>query len=80
MLKVLPYLVFALVSGLASAAPVKIGAVYANAGFLKPLDDASWRGTQAAAAVANRSGQEVELIYAPYDSKQLFSFFVGFAR
>ena len=68
MLKVLPYLVFALVSGLASAAPVKIGAVYANAGFLKPLDDASWRGTQAAAAVANRSGQEVELIYAPYDS------------
>ena len=66
--KLLPSLVFALLGGLASAAPVKIGAVYANAGFLKPLDNASWRGTQAAAVVANRSGQEVELIYAPYDS------------
>ncbi len=68
MLKVLPFLVFALLGVPASAAPVKIGAVYANAGFLKPLDDASWRGTQAAAAVANRSGQAVELIHAPYDS------------
>ncbi|MBJ7258207.1 MAG: ABC transporter substrate-binding protein [Chthoniobacterales bacterium] len=68
MLKVLPYLVFGLISGLASAAPVKIGAVYANSGFLKPLDDASWRGTQAAAAVASRAGQRVELVYAPYDS------------
>ena len=56
------------VAALASAAPVKIGAVYANSGFLKPLDDASWRGTQAAAAVANRSGQAVELVHAPYDS------------
>jgi branched-chain amino acid transport system substrate-binding protein len=61
-------LVLAFMGGFASAAPVKIGAVYANSGFLKPLDDASWRGTQAAAAVANRSGQPVELIYAPYDS------------
>lgn len=52
----------------APGAPVKIGAVYANAGFLQPLDDASWRGTQAAAAVANRSGRGVELVYAPYDS------------
>ncbi|MGA1122974.1 MAG: ABC transporter substrate-binding protein [Chthoniobacterales bacterium] len=55
-------------AALASAAPVKIGAVYADSGFLKPLDDASWRGTQAAAAVANRSGPAVELVYAPYDS------------
>lgn len=68
MLKVLPFAVFALLVGPASAAPVKIGAVYANTGFLKPLDDASWRGTQAAAAVANRSRQAVELIHAPYDS------------
>lgn len=58
----------ALATGLAAAAPVKIGAVYANSGFLKPLDDASWRGTQAAAAVANRSGRSVELVYAPYNS------------
>lgn len=52
----------------ASAEAVKIGAVYANSGFLRPLDDASWRGTQAAAAVANRTGRSVELVHAPYDS------------
>ena len=62
------FLLFIFSTGLVSAAPVKIGAVYANTGFLKPLDDASWRGTQAAAAVANRSGKTVELVYAPYDS------------
>lgn len=50
------------------SAPVKIGAVYADSGFLETLDAASWRGVQAAAAVANRSGQQVELLYAPYDS------------
>ncbi len=62
-------LLFLLVSGVTvCAAPVKIGAVYANSGFLKPLDDASWRGTQAAAAVANSSGKTVELVHAPYDS------------
>lgn len=53
---------------LSLAAPVKIGAVYANSGFLEPLDGASWRGVQAAAAVAKRAGQQVELLYAPYDS------------
>lgn len=61
-------LVTALAGSLCSAAPLKIGAVYANSGFLKPLDEASWRGTQAAAAVANRAGRGVELVYAPYDS------------
>lgn len=60
--------VFALTGGLCWSAPVKIAAVYANTGFLKPLDDASWRGTQAAAAVSNRTGRPVELIHAPYDS------------
>lgn len=68
MRKALLLSVAALAGSFASAAPVKIGAVYANSGFLKPLDDASWRGAQAAAAVANRSGKAVELIYAPYDS------------
>ena len=66
--KLLIFCLIALPAALGFAAPVKIGAVYANSGFLKPLDDASWRGTQAAAAVANRSGQPVELIHAPYDS------------
>lgn len=62
-------LAFQLVWAVAAVgAPVKIAAVYASSGFLKPLDDASWRGTQAAAAVANRSGRAVELIRAPYDS------------
>ncbi|MEY3479383.1 MAG: hypothetical protein RIQ71_158 [Verrucomicrobiota bacterium] len=68
MRKILFLTALALGGGFCSAAPVKIGAVYANSGFLKPLDDASWRGTQAAAAVANRAGQGVELVYAPYDS------------
>lgn len=64
----LAFSLFAISAVLAQAAPVKIGALYANSGFLKPLDDASWRGTQAAAVVANRTGRAVELIYAPYDS------------
>ena len=68
MSKILLFGICVFVAAFASAAPVKIGAVYANSGFLKPLDDPSWRGTQAAAAVANRSGRVVELIHAPYDS------------
>ncbi len=56
----------------ASAAPVRIGAVYANRGAFTPLDEPSWRGAQAAAAVANRSGgvagSRVELVRVPYDS------------
>jgi ABC-type branched-subunit amino acid transport system substrate-binding protein len=62
-------LVFVLaLAGACVAAPVKIGAVYANSGFLKALGESSWRGTQAAAALAKRSGQDVEVIYLPYDS------------
>lgn len=53
---------------LASAAPVRIGAVYANSGSLVSLDEPSWRGAQAAAALANRSGQKVELVRIPFDS------------
>ncbi len=53
----------------ASAAPVRIGAVYANTGAFAPLDEPSWRGAQAAAALANRSGgTRVELVRVPYDS------------
>jgi len=55
-------------AGACVAAPVKIGAVYANSGFLKALGESSWRGTQAAAALAKRGGQDVEVIYLPYDS------------
>lgn len=55
-----------------SAAPVKIGAVYANSGPQAALDEPSWRGAQAAATVANRSGgaggERVELVRVPYDS------------
>lgn len=62
----------ALLSVAASAAPVRIGAVYANSGAFTPLDEPSWRGAQAAAAFANRaagaSGQRVELVRVPYDS------------
>ncbi len=50
------------------AAPVKIGAVYANSGPQAALDEPSWRGAQAAAAVANRAGAGVELVRIPYDS------------
>jgi branched-chain amino acid transport system substrate-binding protein len=55
-------------AGTCVAAPLKIGAVYASSGFLKVLSDSSWRGTQAAAALAKRSGQDVEVIYLPFDS------------
>ncbi len=62
-------LVFGLaLAGACVAAPVKIGAVYANSGFLQALGESSWRGTQAAAALAKRGGQDVEDIYLPYDS------------
>lgn len=52
----------------ASAAPVKIGAVCADRGPLVPLDGPTWKGAQAAAAVANRSGQQVELVRIGFDS------------
>lgn len=68
MRRLLPLAVQLALAAAAIGAPVKIGAVYANSGFLKPLDDASWRGTQAAAVAANRGGRSVELVYAPYDS------------
>jgi len=68
MRKLVPFVLLALGVVPSWSAPLKIAAVYANSGFLKPLDDASWRGTQAAAASANRSGRAVQLVYAPYDS------------
>ena len=55
-----------------SAAPVKIGAVYCNAGQQKALDEPSWRGAQAAVALRNKSGgingRPVELIRIAADS------------
>jgi branched-chain amino acid transport system substrate-binding protein len=56
----------------ASATPIKIGAVYCNAGPLKVLDEPSWRGAQAAVASRNQAGgihgQPVELIRIAADS------------
>jgi branched-chain amino acid transport system substrate-binding protein len=61
----------ALVSA-AIAAPVKIGAVYCNAGQQKALDEPSWRGAQAAVALRNKSGgingRPVELVRIASDS------------
>jgi branched-chain amino acid transport system substrate-binding protein len=66
---ILPLLVAGLLGcAVCSAAPVRIGAVYADSGPLKPLDEPSWRGAQAAAAVASRQGQPVELVRIAYDS------------
>lgn len=64
-------LCFALASA-GFAAPVKIGAVYCNAGEQKALDEPSWRGAQAAVALRNKSGgingRPVELIRIAADS------------
>ncbi len=64
----LPIVAGVLSAGVCFAAPVRIGAVYANSGSLVPLDEPSWRGAKAAAALANRSGQAVDLVRIPYDS------------
>lgn len=56
----------------AFAAPVKIGAVYCNAGPQESLDEPSWRGAQAAVALRNKSGglqgAPVQLIRVAADS------------
>ena len=72
MLKILPLILSGLFVSAVSAAPVKIGAVYCNAGQQKALDEPSWRGAQAAVALRNKSGgingRPVELIRIASDS------------
>lgn len=64
---------FLLVLGMAisSAAPVKIGAVYASTGAFAALDEPSWLGAQAAVALANKSGgvrgERAELVRVSHD-------------
>lgn len=71
-MKPLCLLLFCALVSLASAAPVKIGAVYCNAGQQKALDEPSWRGAQAAVALRNKSGgingRPVELIRIEADT------------
>lgn len=71
-MKILPLLLCSVLVSAASAAPLKIGAVYCHAGPQKALDEPSWRGAQAAVALRNKSGgingQPVELIRIPADS------------
>ena len=71
-MKILPFLLCSVLVSAASAAPLKIGAVYCHTGPQKELDEPSWRGAQAAVALRNKSGgingQPVELIRIPADS------------
>lgn len=71
-MKLLLSLVPCFLAAAVSAAPVKIGAVYCNAGQQKALDEPSWRGAQAAVALRNKSGgingRPVELILIAADS------------
>jgi branched-chain amino acid transport system substrate-binding protein len=71
-MKPLCLFLFCALGFLASAAPVKIGAVYCNDGQQKALDEPSWRGAQAAVALRNKSGgingRPVELIRIASDS------------
>ncbi len=71
-MKVLPALFLFALAVSSVAAPVKIGAVYCNAGPQKALDEPSWRGAQAAVALRNKAGgingTPVELIRIPADS------------
>ena len=71
-MKILPLLVCGALVSTVAAAPVKIGAVYCNAGAQKALDEPSWRGAQAAVALRNKSGgingQPVELVRISADS------------
>lgn len=71
-MKILPLLFCGVLVSGAAAAPLKIGAVYCNAGPQKALDEPSWRGAQAAVALRNKSGgingQPVELIRIGADS------------
>lgn len=71
-MKPLCLFLFCALGSLASAAPVKIGAVYCNAGQQTALDEPSWRGAQAAVALRNTSGgingRPVELIRIGADS------------
>ena len=72
-MKILPLLFCGVLVSGAAAAPLKIGAVYCNAGPQKALDEPSWRGAQAAVALRNKSGgingQPVELIRIGADSR-----------
>ena len=71
-MKLLPFLLCGVLVSTVAAAPLKIGAVYCNAGVQKALDEPSWRGAQAAVALRNKSGgingQPVQLIHIPTDS------------
>lgn len=71
-MKILQFLLCGALVSTASAAPIKIGAVYCNAGPLKALDEPSWRGAQAAVDLRNKSGgingQPVKLIRISADS------------
>jgi branched-chain amino acid transport system substrate-binding protein len=72
MIKILSLALSVALVSTGSAAPVKIGAVYCNAGEQKALDEPSWRGAQAAVALRNKSGgingRPVELIRIASDS------------
>lgn len=71
-MKMLRFLPCLLLVASASAAPVKIGAVYCDSGPQRALDEPSWRGVQAAVALRNRSGgingNPVDLVRIPADS------------
>jgi branched-chain amino acid transport system substrate-binding protein len=71
-MKILPLLVCGALVSTVAAAPLKIGAVYCDAGPQKALDEPSWRGAQTAVALSNASGgingQPVELVRIGADS------------
>jgi branched-chain amino acid transport system substrate-binding protein len=71
-MKILAGLLLLVLAASVLAAPVKIGAVYCDAGPQKALDEPSWRGAQAAVASRNKAGgingRPVDLIRIPADS------------
>jgi branched-chain amino acid transport system substrate-binding protein len=71
-MKILWFLLVVLAVSATSAAPLKIGAVFCDAGSQRALDEPSWQGAQAAVALQNQAGgirgRKVELIRIPADS------------
>jgi len=71
-MKTLWFLLVVLAVSATSAAPLKIGAVFCDAGSQRALDEPSWQGAQAAVALQNQAGgirgRKVELIRIPADS------------